>query len=214
MSLDPFCFGKWQAVPCILQRACLPGIANSYWMLTIYQAVLEHVTCFILLLPFPYNSEIDTSITIPFYNWENWGTERLHRIASVILPVRPIWPLCKHCLWHNPHFHLGSLKNSLNSLKRWHVSWWGLGGGENGTASALPWALLCAYLRCVLCMRKELIFSSLELGHVVNNGVWQVFSGSEKLPLGFLLESNITQWLIVWTLEIDTSDLYLGSDFS
>lgn len=51
VSLCHFCSGKWQAAPCILQRACLPRIANGYWMLTIYWAVIEHFPCFILLLP-------------------------------------------------------------------------------------------------------------------------------------------------------------------
>lgn len=145
-----------------------------------------------LVASFAHHSEVDTSIIILCYNWENWGTERSHHISSVILSVLSLWPLYRHCLWHNPHFHLGFLRNSLNSLKRLHVSWWGLGGGENGTASGLHEPCSVPTFRCILCRRKELVFSSSELVMLQIMG-WQVFSGLEKLPLCFLLESNITQ---------------------
>lgn len=191
MSLGPFCFGKWQAVPCILQKACLPGIANSYWMITIFQAVIEHFTCFILLLPFPRYSEVDTSIIIPFYNWENWGTERLHHISSVILSVLTIWPLCRHCLWHNPHFHLRFLKNSLNSLKRLYVSWWGLDGGENGTASGSPWALLCAYSHIYFVQEEGVNFLCLWSWVMLQTMRCDKFSQDRRNYFGFPLNTRV-----------------------
>lgn len=120
-----------------------------------------------LVASFPHHSEADASIIIPFHNWEDWGAERLHHTSSVISSEPSIWLFCRHCLWHNPHFHLGFWRNSLNSLQRLHVSWRGLDGEENGTASVPPWAPLLCLPSDVFCAGGKSWFSTCLWGWVM-----------------------------------------------
>lgn len=100
---DTWCLAFWKGVPS----------RESQHLITAHHVLDSNGALHMLYLiaSFPCLSDVGSSTIIPFHNWANRGPEWLRLTSSVALPVLPIWPLCRHCPWHNPHFHLGFWRN-------------------------------------------------------------------------------------------------------